>query len=126
MLNDIKLHGRLGRDPELKELQGKNGTFKKATFSIAVERDFGDECDWFFCSIIGKRAEVIAKWFKKGSEIIVSGRMESYKPQNDPDHTAWIVNVSNFDFAGSNSNNKEKSDGDVPDSFEEADGDVPF
>lgn len=145
MLNDIKLHGRLGRDPELTERQGQNGPYKRATFSLAVDRDFGDEVDWFYCVMIGKRAEVIDKFFSKGSEIIVTGRMESYKPKNDPDTTAWLVKMSGFDFCGSKSSGsstggsfkpatekpnfndaEQGSFEDLPDSFEEAEGDIPF
>ena len=98
MLNEITLHGYLGRDPELTDAEGQNGPYKKVSFSIGVSRDYGDDTDWFRCIMYGKRAEVIDKFFSKGSEIIVSGRMESYKPKNDPERTAWIVKVNNFDF----------------------------
>ena len=98
MLNEITLHGYLGRDPELTDGEGQNGPYKRVSFSIGVSRDFGDGTDWFRCIMYGKRAEVIDKFFSKGSEIIVSGRMESYKPKNDPERTAWIVKVNNFDF----------------------------
>ena len=98
MLNEITLHGYLGRDPELTDGEGQNGPYKKVSFSLGVGRDFGDETDWFRCIMYGKRAEVINKFFKKGSEIIVTGRMESYKPKKDPERTAWIVKVFNFDF----------------------------
>ena len=107
MFNDIKLHGYFGRDPELSEGQGIDGPYKKVLFSIGVSRDYGDGTDWFRCVMYGKRAEVIEKFFRKGSEIFVSGRMESYKPKNDPERTAYIVKVSNFDFCGKGS---EKGD----------------
>ena len=131
MLNHIELHGRLGRNPELAEKQGQKGPYKRVTFSLAVDRDFGDGCDWFYCVMIGKRAEVIDKYFRKGSEIIVSGRMESYKPKNNPDQTAWLVKMSGFDFAGSNNSTGSNSapneaNGEIPDSFEEAEDDIPF
>lgn len=151
MLNDIKLHGYLGRDPELSWINGNNGQYAKVAFSLGVGRDFGDETDWFYCVMYGKRAEVIDKWFQKGSEIIVFGRMESYKPQKDPNHTAWLVKMSGFDFAGkgkssvsSNSSSsysptpaaqtasqpdpqpQQMGFDDLPDSFEEQEDDIPF
>ena len=98
MLNDIKLQGYLGRDPELTEQQGQNGPYKRVAFSLGVGRDYGDGTDWFYCVMYGKRAEVIEKYFSKGSEIIVSGRMESYKPKNDQNRTAWLVKMSDFYF----------------------------
>ena len=134
MLNHIELHGRLGRDPELTEKQGQKGPYKRVTFSLAVDRDFGDGCDWFYCVMIGKRAEVIDKYFRKGSEILVSGRMESYIPQKDPEHTAWLVKMDDFHFTR-NGTGSSRSTGsseahygpaDLPDSFEEAEGDCPF
>lgn len=149
MLNDIKLHGRLGKDPDLKVLQGQKGPYSRVTFTLAVGRDYGDETDWFLCAMSGKRAEVLDKYFRKGQEIVVWGRMESYKPKNDPDHTAWIVKMTGFDFAGSSSSGTSNGSGstgsfrpvtgeprlneptqasfdDMPDSFEEAEDDIPF
>lgn len=129
MLNDLKIQGYLGRDPELSEVNGQKGTFKKVTFSVGVGRDFGDETDWFRCVLIGKRAEVIDKYFRKGSEIIVSGRMESYRPKKDPDRIVWNVLVTDFWFtrngtgggnAGANRNEP------APDDFEQVEEDVPF
>ena len=149
MLNDIKLQGYLGRDPELTEQQGQNGPYKRVAFSLGVGRDYGDGTDWFYCTMNGKRAEVIEKYFRKGSEILVSGRMESYKPKKDPDHTAWIVKVEDFHFTrngtgsgsstGSSSGSsaapsqerqqsepRQQTLDDIPDSFEEAEDDIPF
>lgn len=149
MLNHIELHGRLGRDPELTERQGQNGPYKRVTFSLAVDRDFGDGCDWFYCVMNGNRAAVIDKFFSRGSEIIVTGRMESYHPKNDPNNTAWLVKMDGFDFVGSNSSGSSNRSGstgssptpaqerpqseprqasfdDLPDSFESAEEDIPF
>lgn len=134
MLNDIKLQGYLGRDPELTEQQGQNGPYKRVAFSLGVGRDYGDGTDWFYCVMYGKRAEVIEKYFSKGSEIIVSGRMESYKPKNDQNRTAWLVKMSDFYFTrnGSGSGSSGSStkapaqDEPVPDSFEQLEEDIPF
>ena len=134
MLNDIKLQGYLGRDPELTEQQGQNGPYKRVAFSLGVGRDYGDGTDWFYCVMYGKRAEVIEKYFSKGSEIIVSGRMESYKPKNDQNRTAWLVKMSDFYFTrnGSGSGSSGSStkapaqDEPVPDNFEQLEEDIPF
>lgn len=149
MLNRIELQGYLGRDPELSERQGQNGPYKSVAFSLGVGRDYGDGTDWFYCTMNGKRAEVIDKYFRKGSEILVSGRMESYKPKNDPDRTAWLVRMDDFHFtkngtgsgsstgssSGSSaaptqerqqSKSRQSSFDDLPDSFEAAEEDIPF
>ena len=134
MLNRIELQGYLGRDPELTYQEGQNGRYARVAFSLGVGRDYGDGTDWFYCVMYGKRAEVIEKYFSKGSEIIVSGRMESYKPKNDQNRTAWLVKMSDFYFTrnGSGSGSSGSStkataqDEPVPDSFEQLEEDIPF
>ena len=149
MLNRIELQGYLGRDPKLTYQEGQNGRYARVAFSLGVGRDYGDGTDWFYCTMNGKRAEVIEKYFRKGSEILVSGRMESYKPKKDPDHTAWLVKMDDFHFTrngtGSGSSTASSSGSsaapaqerqqseprqqtldDIPDSFEEAEDDIPF
>lgn len=138
MLNRIELQGYLGRDPELTYQEGQNGRYARVAFSLGVGRDYGDGTDWFYCVMNGKRAEVIDKWFRKGSEILVSGRMESYKPKKDPDHTAWLVKMDDFHFTRngtgsgsttgslSGSNMAPAQADDLPDSFDQAEDDIPF
>lgn len=129
MKNYISLQGRFGRDPELTEKQGPKGPFKVATFSIAVDRDFGDVTDWFPCEVLGKSAEVLEKYFHKGDMIILDGRMESYKPKRDPEHKSWFVNVSKFWFVDRKKEHEtstNEEDEDPKDTFENIEEDVPF
>lgn len=102
MLNDIKIHGYCGKDPEKVTVQGVKGPYSKTTVSVGVQRDYGDGTDWFYCIFYGKKADVVEKWFRKGSQIIVMGRMESYKPKNDPNRTAWVLSAQDFDFCDRN------------------------
>ena len=124
------IHGYLGRDPELTEHEGQNGPYKKATFSVGVSRDYGDGTDWVPCAIYGKRAEVVEKFFHKGSEILATGRPESYTPKNNPDRKAWVLRVTDFDFCGKNENGtKEEPSGSAdytPSGFDELTEDIPF
>lgn len=124
MLNQITLHGYLGRDTELSEVNGQNGTFSKVTFTLAVSRDYGDETDWFYCVMYGKRANVLDKYFSKGSEIIVRGRMESYKPKTDESRTNWNVRVEDFNFVGKKSATETASQGFTEVDYD--DEDAPF
>ena len=79
MLNHITLMGRLTRDPELRYTQ--SGT-PVASFSLAVERDFGSrdggERQTDFIDIVAWRqtGEVVSKYFSKGRMAIVSGRLQ--------------------------------------------------
>lgn len=129
MLNQITIHGYLGRDPEKQTVQGQNGPYNKTTVSVAVSRDFGDDTDWFYCVFYGKKADAVEKFFRKGSQIIVTGRMESYKPKNDPNRTAWILSATGFDFCDKKTSDapaaSEPSIPPTPDALD-PDEDIPF
>lgn len=123
------IHGYLGRDPELVDKQGQNGPYKQVSFSVGVGRDFGDQTDWYYCIMNGRRAEALAKFFSKGSQIICYGHMESYKPKSTPDQTAWLLKVDSFEFCdrkGNQSNQSAQTSGDLPDTWEQLDEDSPF
>ena len=87
MLNHIVLMGRLTRDPELR----RTGTgIAVASFSIAVDRDFGSketgEKETDFIDIVAWRntAEFVSKYFTKGRMAVVSGRLQ-IRNWNDKD-----------------------------------------
>lgn len=125
-MNLIILHGRIGRDPEVVEKESQNGTFKVARFTLAVDRDFGDETDWFPCDVVGKSAEVVEKYFHKGKPILLYGSMESYKTDRD-NMKHWKVKVSRLSFEkGESKQNSEHDDANPRDNFESIDIDVPF
>jgi len=104
MINRITIHGYCGKDPEKTTVEGQKGPYSKTTVSIGVSRDFGDDTDWFYCVFYGQKADVVDKWLRKGSQVIVYGRMESYKPKNDPNRTAWILRADGFDFCDKKAN----------------------
>ena len=104
-MNSIAIHGRLTRDPEAR--QTASG-ISVTNFCVAVDRDYKDQngekqTDFFDCTAWKGRGEVIAKYFQKGSEICVTGSMESrkYKDKEGNNRTAWEINVQGFDFCGS-------------------------
>lgn len=80
MLNQIVLMGRLTRDPELR----RTGTGIPVTsFTIAVDRDFSSnkesgekETDFIDIVVWRSTAEFVDKYFRKGSMIVVSGRLQ--------------------------------------------------
>ena len=87
MLNHIVLMGRLTRDPELRRTG--SGT-PVATFTLAVDRDFGSresgERETDFIDIVAWRntAEFVSKYFAKGRMAVVSGRLQ-IRNWNDKD-----------------------------------------
>ena len=79
MLNHIVVMGRLTRDVELRRTG--NG-IACANFTVAVDRDFADkqsgekETDFIDCVAWRQTGEFVSKFFKKGSMIAVSGRLQ--------------------------------------------------
>ena len=128
MLNDIKIHGYLGRDPELKEYKSKitGETGHLVNFSVGVSRDMGEETDWFDVTFFGRRAEVIDKFFGKGSQIIVSGRMQADTYEKDGQkRKIWKLIGNSFDFCDSKDSPRGQAVTET-DSFTAAEEDIPF
>ena len=79
MLNHIAIMGRLTRDPELRRT---GSGLPVASFSVAVDRDFGKnengekETDFIDCVAWRNTAEYVSKYFTKGRMIVVSGRLQ--------------------------------------------------
>lgn len=123
-MNKVSLHGRMVRDPETKYSQSGSVVSR---FSLAVDRKFKKEgeptADFINCVTFGKLAETIEKWFKKGSEIALSGRIQtgSYKNQNGQTIYTTDVVVEDFDFCG----NKGQSNSELPPSSQDDFQDIP-
>ena len=102
-MNKIIIKGRLTRDPELKT---SASGIEVCKFSVAVDRrrqkDKEQQTDFFDCTAFGNTGAAIAKYIKKGREILVEGRMESNRvAKDDTVRTYWGVTVDNFEFCGS-------------------------
>ena len=102
MLNHIVLMGRLTRDPELRHTQSGVAV---ASFTLAVERDFGGkgEKQTDFIDIVAWRntGEFAAKYFNKGQLMAVSGRLQlrDWTDNNDVKRKAAEVIADNVYFA---------------------------
>ena len=80
-LNRVQLIGRLGRDPELKNIP--NGK-KVCVFSVAVNRRWKDKegdlkevTDWFNIEAWGKLGEICQEYLSKGRLVFVEGRLQT-------------------------------------------------
>ena len=77
MLNHIVLMGRLTRDPELRRT---GSGIAVASFTIACDRDFGQnghkETDFIDVTAWRNTAEFVEKYFAKGRMAVVSGRLQ--------------------------------------------------
>ena len=80
-LNKAFLIGNLTRDPEMKALPSG---IQVANFSVATNRVWKDKegrkqesADYHNVVVFGKQAEIVGQYMKKGSSILVEGRMQT-------------------------------------------------
>ena len=103
--------GRLTRDVELKYA----GETAFAKFSIAVQRDFkrdGEpDADFLNCTVFGKRAETLSKYFTKGMKIEVVGRIQTGNYTNKDGLKVYTTDimVESFGFAESKQNSNSSN-----------------
>ena len=104
-MNKIILLGNLTKDPEQRQTQ--NADLTVCGFSLAVRRrktrEGEPDADFFNFSAFGKTAEVILKYCKKGSKLLVSGRVHNHSYKNssgDVVHGYGFI-AEEIEFAGS-------------------------
>lgn len=145
--NQAILAGRLTADPELKTTQSG---ISVTQFTVAVSRpkrkdDNTDISDFISCVAWKERAELVTKYFRKGSAIMVVGQIQTrtWTDNNNQKRYATEVLVDNIRFVDSKADAAQKSPianenagapSYIPDAykapnFEEVtddDGDLPF
>jgi len=79
MFQTIILAGNLGRDPEMRYTPSGQAV---TSFSVATNRQYTNnngetikETIWFRVSVWGKMAETCNQYLKKGSKVLVEGRL---------------------------------------------------
>lgn len=77
-VNKVILIGNVGKDPEVRSLQGGA---KVATITLATTEKFKDreETEWHTVTIWNNLAEVAEKYVKKGSQLYIEGRIKTEK-----------------------------------------------
>ena len=95
-MNKVILMGNLTRDPEIRYSQGEK-SLAIARFSVAVNRRFtrqGDtDVDFFNCTAFGKQAEFVEKYFKQGSRMLLSGRVQNDNYTNKNGEKVYSVQI---------------------------------
>ena len=95
-MNKVILMGRLTRDPEVRYTQTNNTLV--ASFSLAVNRRFvreGDTQNADFINITawGKTAEFVSKYFKKGQQVGVIGRIQTRTWDDEQGQKHYVTEV---------------------------------
>ena len=116
-MNKVILMGRLTRDPEVRYTQTNNTLV--ASFSLAVNRRFarqGEERQADFINVVAwsKTGEFCSKYFKKGQQVGIIGRIQTRNWEDDQgqNHDVTEVVADEAYFADS------KRDGEASSNFE--------
>ncbi len=115
-MNKVILMGRLTRDPEVRYSQGEGGS-AVARFSLAVDRRFkraGDaEADFFNCTAFGRQAEFVERYLKRGTKMVVTGRIQNDNYTNREGQRVYSVQVivEELEFAESKAASAGNNDG---------------
>ena len=143
-MNKAILSGRLTRDPEVRYSQGEQAT-AIARYTLAVDRrgrgtkEGEQTADFISCVAFGKAGEFAEKYLKKGTKMIITGRIQTGSYTNKEGvkvYTTEVV-VEEQEFAESKNSsqgntgnaqsvpNTSEDDGfmDIPDGIDE---ELPF
>ena len=83
-LNKAMLIGNVGRDPEVRYLDGNSGQAKVATFTLATTERYRDRngetrenTEWHNIVAWRNTADVVERFVKKGTQLYIEGRIRT-------------------------------------------------
>lgn len=140
-MNKVVLMGRLTRDPDVRYPQNDTGT-AAARYTLAVDRRFKKDgeasADFIGCVAFAKAAEFAEKYLRKGTKVVISGRIQTGSYTNRDGQKVYTTDIiiEEQEFAESKAANENHTgssasapqdigDGfmDIPDGLEE---ELPF
>jgi len=108
-LNKAILIGRLGQDPEVREV----GSSKVANFSIATDESYTDregnkveKTEWHRIVMWNKAAENAEAFLRKGSLVYIEGKIETRSWQNEAGEKRYSTEIKSFSFQILNNKNE--------------------
>lgn len=105
-MNKVFLSGNLTRDPEVKYTPNGKAVSK---FGIAINRRYKSaesgqpDVDFFNLTAWDKTAEFCGRYLRKGSRVLVEGRLQtySYQTQDGTKRSGVDIQIENIEFASS-------------------------
>jgi single-strand DNA-binding protein len=87
-LNDVRLIGRLGQDPEVRKLPNGDSV---ANISLATSKKWRDKTsgeqkektEWHRVVVFGKLADICGEYLRKGSQAYFEGELETRQWEKD-------------------------------------------
>ncbi|MBQ7812680.1 MAG: single-stranded DNA-binding protein [Bacteroidales bacterium] len=112
-LNKAMLIGNVGRDPEVRYLEGNNGA-KVATFTLATTERYRDRngetrenTEWHNIVAWRNTADVVERFVKKGTQLYIEGRIRtrSWDDQSGNKRYTTEIIADNLQLLGKKSDN---------------------
>lgn len=95
-MNNVALMGRLTRDPEIRYTDSE-APLAIARYTLAVDRRFKREgeqsADFIRCVSFGKAAEHAEKYFRQGTKIAITGRVQTGSYKNKDGQTVYTTDI---------------------------------
>lgn len=106
-MNKTILMGRLTRDPEVRHTQTTNKMV--VSFTLAVKRRLQEGTDFFNIVAWNKTGEFVSKYFKKGQQVVVGGRLQNrqYEAKDGSKRTVTEIIAEEVYFADSKKENTD-------------------
>lgn len=130
-MNKVIIMGRLTRDPDVRYTQGQE-SLCVARYTLAVDRrqkkDSEPAADFINCVAFGKAGEFAEKYLKKGTKLIVSGRIQTGSYTNKDNQKVYTTDVvaEEQEFAESKRTDSTEETSDFQNIPEGIEDDLPF
>ena len=125
-MNSVMLIGRLTRDPDVRY----KDDMAVARFTVAVDRPTKDKTSDFPSVIaFGKTAEIVEKYLAKGSQVGISGRIQTGNYTNKDGVKVYTTDVvaERVEFLGKKEEKPVETVEKAPEGFEQISADeIPF
>ena len=98
-MNKVILMGRLTRDPDIRYTQPNSAQEQTCTarYSLAVNRRFNrdgeQKADFISCVAFGRQAEFAEKYLRKGTKIVLAGRIQTGSYTNRDGQKGYTTDV---------------------------------
>ena len=113
-LNKVMLIGNVGRDPEVRYLDGNSGNAKVATFTLATTERYRDRngetrenTEWHNIVAWRGNADVAERFIRKGTQLYIEGRIRSrsWDDQSGNKRYTTEIIVENLQLLGKKADN---------------------
>lgn len=122
-LNKVMLIGNVGRDPEVRYLEGNTPNAKVASFTLATTERYRDRngelrenTEWHNIVAWRNNADIAEKYIRKGTQIFIEGRLRSRSWDDQSGNKRYTTEViaDNIQLLGKKSDNPASQGGYAP------------